>query len=157
MNLHLPRSLRAGAGIVLLSLSLASAAAPAVLAAKPSGVVKHSLTARHIQQLTVTITATGGTVWGTVTARYTYQGHTVQRTTSQAVSTITVPRGVTVHLQQRPASASIWPFKHWTVGQGAKASTTGAATLSLKMNRNYQVTALYILQTSSGGYGGYLR
>jgi hypothetical protein len=155
MNLHLPRSLRAGTGILLLALSLASAAAPVALAAQPSGRVVHSPAAKHTQRLTIHITATGSTVWGTVTVHYAYRGHTVQHSTSQAVSTFTVPRGVTVHLQQQPASASIWPFKQWTIGQGSKASTTGAPALSFKMNHNYQVTALYILQTSSGGNGGY--
>ena len=157
MNMHLLRSLRTGAGIVLLALGLVSVAAPAALAAQPTRVVTHAVTAKHTQQLTVNITATGGTVWGTVTVRYTYKGHTVTRATSQTVSTFTIPRGVTVHLQQQPASASSWPFKQWTIGQGAKSSTTGAAALSFKMNHNYQATALYIFQASSGGYGGYFR
>jgi hypothetical protein len=157
MNLHLLRSLRTGAGILLLALGVVSVAAPAALAAQSMGAVTHVVTAKHSQRLTVNITATGGTVWGTVTVRYTFQGHTVTRATSQAASTFTIPRGVTVHLQQQPSSASNWPFKQWTIGQRSKASSTGAAAVSFKMNHNYQATALYIFQTSSGGYGGYFR
>ena len=87
-------------------LGLASVAAPATLAAPLPVGATHARVAQHVQQLTIHITATDGTVWGTDTVRYTYHGRPVQRSTSQAVSTIAVPRGVTAHLMQQPYSAS---------------------------------------------------
>lgn len=157
MNMHLRRSLRAGAGIAVLALSLTSAAAPMALAAQPAHATAHSSTAKHAQQLTINITATGGTVWGSVSVQYVYQGHTVKKTTNQAHSTFSIPRGVTVHVVQQPSSASNWPFKQWTIGQGSKNSTTGASTVAIKVTHNVQLTAVYVFQSSSSGYGGYLR
>ncbi|MBV9282487.1 MAG: hypothetical protein JOZ41_20605 [Chloroflexi bacterium] len=135
-----PRSLRAAA--VLLALGLTSATAPA-LAAGPSAHASPAVAANHLQQLTINITTTGSTVWGTVTVRYTYRGHTVQRSTSQALATFAIPRGVTVHLAQRPLNAITWPFEEWTITRGAQTSDRSAAATSFKMTGNYQVTAVY--------------
>lgn len=155
MTFPVLRSLRTAFGPALLALGLASVAAPSTLAYPSRVEATHARSAQHVQRLTIHITATGDTVWGTVTVRYTYHGRVVRRSTSQAVSTIALPRGVTVHLTQQAYSTSSWPFKQWTVTEGQRSSILGASTVTLKANRNYQVTALYVLATASGGYGGY--
>jgi len=134
------RSLQATA--LLLALSSAFAAAPA-LAAQPSAHAPHAAVAPHLEQLTIRITTTGSTVWGAVTVRYTYHGHTVQRSTSQALSTFEIPHGVTVHLKQQPLNAVTWPFEQWTIIRGGHTSDRAAAVTSFKMTQGYQVTAVY--------------
>lgn len=141
MTPRFPRSLRA-AGL-LLTLAVASAVAPAVLAAGPATRASHVAATQRLQELTIHITATGGTIWGTVTVRYTYQGRTVQRSTNHALTVLQIPRGVTVHLSQRPLDAITWPFEQWTIVRGAQTLDRPAATISFKMSRNYQVTAVY--------------
>jgi hypothetical protein len=127
---------------LLLALSLTSVAAP-VLAASPSARASHAPAAVHAQQLTIDITTTGSTVWGTVTARYAYKGHTVSRSTRQSASTFTVPRGVTVHLTQKPLNSVTWPFEQWTIVRGAQTVNRSVGSTTVKVNHNLKVTAVY--------------
>ncbi|HUY07978.1 MAG TPA: hypothetical protein VMW80_00790 [Candidatus Dormibacteraeota bacterium] len=88
-------------------------------------------------RLTVTITTTSGTTWGTVTA--TSGGASF--TFGQATRTIGIPCGATVKLTELPTDSNSWPFHGWRVG--AK-KVTGTSTSTVVSGAD-AVDAVYVL------------
>jgi predicted lipoprotein with Yx(FWY)xxD motif len=103
------------------------------------------LAATAIERLVVRITATDGTVWGRVTARYSYAGRHTQLSCAQATCSFLVPYGVTVHLRQTAIDAATWPFKQWQIRAKAGATRRMQGSASLRMVTNYRVRAIYVL------------
>src|SRR5690348_16523953 len=69
----------------------------------------------HMSPVSIAITATGGTVWGTVIARYKMGQKSSKHACSAASCTLQVPTGVTLHLSQTPRNTATWPFKGWQI------------------------------------------
>ena len=134
----------------LLSVGLGSGA----IAASPQATAHgHAL---RMSSVKIAITATGGTVWGTVSASYTYQRHTTRRSCSAASCTLRVPQGVTLRLSQAAKSTATWPFQDWQVTAHQRRQTVMGSSIAVKVTGNTSVTAVYVLQSqSSSGNGGY--
>ncbi len=114
------------------------------LAATPSGV---PLAATPAERLAIRITTTGSTVWGRVTARYTYNQRQVLLTCSKRTCTWLVPHGVKVRLTQTPTSATTWPFKDWEIKAmhtAMKPQLVSKASTLLKMKNSYRVNVVYV-------------
>jgi hypothetical protein len=94
--------------------------------------------------LTVNITASGSTVWGTVTATDNGTTHTL----AAASQVVSVPCGTSVSLTQKPSSPSTWPFQGWQ-SSAASVPTPTAATIHLTVTGPTTVTAEYA--AGSGG------
>jgi hypothetical protein len=113
-------------------------------------------------KLVINITTTGGTVWGTVTAKYKSGSSTKTKTCAKTKCTWNLAINTKVKLSQAPTDSTTWPFKNWTVVKGRSTKTMTKATPTVKLTAlKVSVTALYILagsaQSSSnnnGGYGG---
>lgn len=109
--------------------------------------------------LSLRITTTGSTVWGTVTATYASSNKTTHRSCSAAVCSWRVPQGVTLHLTQTAADSATWPFHGWKVRTGGTTRTMMAGSIRLKVKGTTNVTAVYVLaqsqSSSSGSSGGY--
>ena len=99
--------------------------------------------------LTVDVTATGGTVWGAVTASY---GSTTQ-SLAAASQTLTVPCGTVVSLSELPVAASAWPFSGWTVTTASGSTTSVQQPLQVTVSGATTVTANYVLKSSNTGSG----
>ena len=132
----------------LLMCTLTSGA----LAASPQhAALRH---APRMDSVKITITATSGTVWGPVTAKYAYQRHTTQRSCSVASCALRIPQGVTLHLSQVARNRATWPFKDWlvTVLRSTRAMMTNV--IAMKVTGSMSVTAVYVVaQSSSSGNG----
>lgn len=103
--------------------------------------------------LTVDITATGGTVWGVVTAKAGGQTHTL----SQASQSLSVPCGSAVTLTQSPTNTATWPFASWTVNGDKGQFTNTRETvpdLQLKVDGDTTVTAVYTTPSGSSNSSG---
>ena len=87
-------------------------------------------------RLTVSITTTSGTTWGTVTAT---SGGT-SFTFGSANRTVSLPCGATANLKERPTDSNSWPFHDWQVGT---ERVTGTST-STVVNGADQVSAVYV-------------
>lgn len=87
-------------------------------------------------QLTVSITAASGTVWGSVTAAV--SGSTV--VFDGASRSITVPCGAKVELSERPTDSTDWPFHGWRVGTKTVAATRTSAVVTAAV----QVLAIFV-------------
>ena len=110
--------------------------------------------APRMDAVTVSITATSGTVWGSVSARYTYRHHTTHRSCSAASCTLQVPQGVVLHLSQVAHDSATWPFKDWQVTAQRGTRTMMSSAIAVKVTRSMSVTAVYVVaQSSSGGNG----
>ncbi|MGH2444161.1 MAG: COG4315 family predicted lipoprotein [Chloroflexota bacterium] len=109
------------------------------------------LAATRLMHLSIKITTTGSTVWGTVRSKYTWKGKHVTKTCSAASCSLKVPHGVKVHFSQTATNSSTWPFKDWEIAAGRHHSTIGKASTSMKIKHNSTVTAVYVLN-SGGGY-----
>lgn len=75
-------------------------------------------------RLSVSITESSGTVWGTVTA-------TAAGTTfvfDAATRSVPVACGTTVDLRERPTDSTNWPFYAWRLGS-RKVTSTSASTV----------------------------
>jgi hypothetical protein len=104
--------------------------------------------------VTLKITVTGSTVWGTVNAKYTFQQHTTTRSCSAASCRLHIPQGVTLHLSQTPADSATWPFQDWRVKSPQRTRTMSASSIKVKVTGTLSVKAIYVLAQSSstGGY-----
>lgn len=116
--------------------------------------------AAKMDAVKISITSTGGTVWGTVTAAYTYKHAATTRTCSAATCSLRIPAGVTARLSQTATDSSTWPFKSWKIASKGHKSTRTATTVKFKVTGKVSVTAIYVLAQSSssnngdnGGYG----
>jgi predicted lipoprotein with Yx(FWY)xxD motif len=121
-------------------------------------VVQNTLTplaATAVDRLAIHITATGSTVWGTVTVRYT-RGHSlVQQSCARSSCVLHVPHGAKVQLGQKATSTSSWPFKDWQISANRGTRTVTSASPSVKVNKSMSVTAVYVLaQTKSSSPPG---
>jgi hypothetical protein len=87
--------------------------------------------------LTVTITSSLGTTWGTVTAAE--GGSTF--TFGQATRTVGIPCGATVHLSERPTDSNSWPFHDWRVGTEKVIGTSTSTVVTGAV----EVNAVYVL------------
>lgn len=131
-------------GLSLLVMSIGTvSAAPAV-----SG--RHA--AARMDPVTITITNTGGTVWGSVTASYTYKHAKMTKTCTTATCALRIPQGVTARLSQTPTDSSTWPFQSWTINSKGHTSTKTSASVKLKVTGKIAVTAVYVLAQSSSPY-----
>jgi hypothetical protein len=88
-------------------------------------------------RLTVSITTTSGTTWGTVTA--TSGGATL--TFGQASRTVSLPCGATVKFTELPSDSNSWTFYGWRVGP---KSVTGSSTSTVVTGAE-MVDAVYVL------------
>lgn len=98
-------------------------------------------------KLTISITDTGGTVWGKVALHYASSSATC----SQATCTYQIPSGTKVQLAETPSSSSTWPFSKWTVMSPQGTTTKKGTSLQVTMQGNLTVTAVYVL---GSGYSG---
>lgn len=88
-------------------------------------------------RLTVSITSTAGTTWGTVTA--VSAGATL--TFAQASRTIGLPCGATVKFTELPTDSNSWTFYGWRVGpRSVSGSTTSTVVAGTET-----VEAVYVL------------
>jgi predicted lipoprotein with Yx(FWY)xxD motif len=104
------------------------------------------LAATVAERLTIGITTTGGTVWGKVVARYSYDQQQVVQVCSKRTCSFPVPHGVRVHLSQTPTDAMSWPFKNWELKglrTTARTQVVTTASTSFKMKRSYRVNVVY--------------
>jgi len=131
----------------------------AVLAASLSLTVAGTTRAAPVRvprsAITIYITQTSGTVWGTVTAAYTFKQRAYHRSLTAAKSTLTVPNGVKLHLSQTPTNASSWPFKKWTVTHNHKTNVVMSSSTTVKVAGKMSITAVYVLSQSGYTSPGY--
>lgn len=109
---------------------------PSILAAAPT------------VRLVVHITSTAGTVWGKVMLHYYDHHKRFNRVCTRRLCRLTVPRGVVVHLAQKPTNAASWPFQKWQIRvllKGMKPRAVMKRFAAFKMMRNTAVTAVYVL------------
>lgn len=136
--------LRMLALLALLAIpACASAALPAPTTA-PTATVQGAGAGSRTCTLTVQITASGSTVWGTVTAAY----DGTARTLSGATQVVSVPCGTSVTLTQKPNSPTTWPFKGWQAS-GVSVATPTAASIQVTVTGPTTITAEYV--AGSGG------
>jgi hypothetical protein len=152
MQSHLRSALPLIASITLLfTAGIGSPAAASAAGARAP--------APRMMAVTIHITSTSGTVWGTVAARYTYHKATTRRSCAAASCTLHIPKGVTAHLSQTATDSTTWPFQNWQVARNGHTSTMSGASIAVKVTGKLSVTAVYVLSSgsSSGGYssGGY--
>lgn len=124
--------------------------------AAPPRLVLHQQTAALIP-LTISITTTNGTVWGTVTARYNFRHHTTRLSCMTAICKFRVPHGVMLRLGQVTSDATTWPFKDWQVNADHHLKTMNAKSPTIKVTGSVSVTAVYVVagaQLSSYGSAG---
>jgi hypothetical protein len=115
-----------------------------------------------MNRLTIAITTTSGSVWGKVTARYTWSHKNALKSCSQTKCTFQIPHGAMLHVKQTATNTATWPFKDWVVKTSRGTATKMGSSVSMKMNANATVTAVYILKqtqssnsSSGSGSGGY--
>ena len=120
----------AGFAAIAASLLMALTVAPS-LAAQHGRVVK--------EQLTVKITNTGGTVWGTVSISPAQTGGKCKK----SKCLYKVAKGTHLKFSESATDASAWPFCHWRVNGKVKGSST---SISLTMpSKSAVVSAIYVL------------
>jgi hypothetical protein len=105
----------------------------------------HRHAAVRMNAVTIAITTTSGTVWGSVTAKYTYQHHLLSRSCAAASCTTRIPQGVTVHFSQTAKDSSTWPFKSWQLTANHKTRTVTSNAPAVKVNGPMIVSAVYVL------------
>ncbi|HEY6538327.1 MAG TPA: hypothetical protein VI138_04710 [Candidatus Dormibacteraeota bacterium] len=93
-------------------------------------------------QLTVAITSTGGTAWGTVTVLAVGRVFTFAR----AERTVTVPCGATVGFKERPTDSTDWPFQGWQLGKKMVVATSWRTVVTGAV----RVTAVYLAIATPG-------
>lgn len=98
--------------------------------------------------LTVDITTSASTPWGTVTAAYGSTSHSLD-TPNQ---TLRVPCGTAVTLSEIPASSGSWPFSGWTVATASGSTTSVQQPLQVTVSGATTVTANYVYKGMGGGY-----
>ncbi len=134
-------------------------ASAALLASGGSGALAAPSRAPHMDTVKVHITSTSGTVWGMVSASYTYRHATTRRSCAAASCTLHIPQGATAHLSQTATDTSTWPFQAWHVTVNGHTRTMTANSVKVKVTGKASITAVYVLSQSqsSGGYssGGY--
>lgn len=135
------------------ALSAAAAAGPAAAASPRSH--SNAPARTTMSAVTISITQTGGTVWGKVTATYTYKHHRSSRSCGAASCTFHIPRGVTMHLSQVATNSSTWPFKDWTVITGHKTKTMMGQSATVKVTGALSITAVYVVSQSGYSSPGY--
>ncbi|MGH7693150.1 MAG: hypothetical protein ACRENY_09220 [Candidatus Dormibacteria bacterium] len=111
-------------------LALAGCGAPGA----PRSAAPHA-SAGTACRLTVSITTSGGTTWGTVTVTAAGRHFTFGR----ATRSVRVPCGASVSLSQRPTNSTVAPFRGWEVGGTPVASSV----TSTVVNGAFLVRALY--------------
>jgi hypothetical protein len=129
---------------VLLSIVALLAIGGTAYAASPAGTSQRHAAVR-MNAVTIAITTTSGNVWGSVTAKYTYQHHLVSRSCAAASCTTRIPQGVTVHFSQSAKDSSTWPFKSWQLTTNHKTRTVTSSAPAVKVNGPMSVTAVYVL------------
>ncbi len=144
--------------------SLSALAAIALLVSSAAGAfasAPQAHTHASKDKLTLNITTTGSTVWGTVKASWKSGGKTTTKACSQSKCTWSLPASAKLKLTQSPLDSQTWPFKSWTVKEGGKTKTSSATSMTVKLTSSkVRVTALYVLagqqsNTRSNGNGGY--
>jgi predicted lipoprotein with Yx(FWY)xxD motif/plastocyanin len=107
------------------------------------------LAARPATLLTVHITKAAGTVWGTVSLRYSLAGKHFSATCSHGTCRLFVPQRATIHLTQKPTNAQTWPFQAWKVrASGGHTRVLKGQRLNVSMKHPMIVHATY----ATGGY-----
>lgn len=125
-----------------------------VLAASPRLTALHR--AAHIIPVTVSITTTGGTVWGTVTAKDTFRHRVTRYSCATAMCKLRVPRGVILHLNQVATDSATWPFKDWKIKTRHGVRSMKASAIAIRVTSSMSVAAIYVVagtQASSSGSG----
>ena len=99
--------------------------------------------------LTIKITQTTPTVWGTVTVS---SGAGASDSVTSANKVLKFPCGSALTLRESPAQATTWPFKDWVVngdqGKYANADQNGSS-FALTLNGSTTVIATYALISAS--------
>jgi|GEM_PF-5349371 len=148
----LRRALPLAVGLLVPLFAAACGSTPASSAPHPKSTASAHSSKGNTCALTVDITTTSGTTWGTVDVRY---GST-SKTASGASQTYTVPCGSSVSLTQSATSQATWPFSDWTISGDGSAAPSSPATgnsLTLTVSAPTTVTAVYVLPSSSSGGG----
>jgi len=105
-----------------------------------------TLAATPAVRLAIHITTTGTTVWGRVTARFSYDRRQTQQVCASATCQLAIPAGVMVRLTQSPTNPTTRPFKTWrisSIGAQSKPRTVATASASFRMKASYRVKAIY--------------
>ena len=98
-------------------------------------------------KLTVTITDTGGTVWGKVAVDYKSHGMMkMAGACKKATCTYMIPHMVRIHLTETPVDKMTWPFAHWNVmgATGNKPMRMGSKLTFEMMDHHATVNAVYV-------------
>jgi hypothetical protein len=98
-----------------------------------------------LSPVTISITTTNGTTWGTVTVKYTIRHQLTRHTCSAASCTLEIPKGVKVHLSQIPTNSGSWPFKDWQITAHRRMTTVMTASLVITVTGSTTVAAVYVL------------
>lgn len=103
------------------------------------------LAAAPAVRLTLHVTTTGRTVWGTIRVAYTFGGRHLKASCASRTCRLTVPAGVALHLRQRPTNAVTWPFRSWKIASGHARRLLRTVRTTLTIRRNTTVTAVYVV------------
>jgi len=118
-------------------LAVLSAVVLLLFAAMPVSAASHSKVTK--EQLTVKISNTGSTVWGTVALSPAQTGGKCKKSTCK----YKVAKGTALTLTETPTSASSWPFCGWKVNGKKKGNAT---TLNVTIpSKSTVVAAVYTL------------
>jgi plastocyanin len=147
----MPAMLRFGLSTFISVLSVLVMSIGTVSAA-PTVTGRHAAARMDPVTITITITSTSGTVWGSVTAAYTYKNAKTTKTCSTSSCALRIPQGVTARLSQTPTDSSTWPFQSWTVNSKGHTRTKTNASIKLKVTGKTTVSAVYVLAQSSSPY-----
>jgi len=121
--------------LVIAATSLGILGAGTALAAPQHGRARTAAT--KYGTLTINITDTGGTVWGTVSAK------PLKKSCDKSKCTFTkIKIGTKITLTETPTDSSTWPFNGWTLNKKGAGSAT---TLTFKMAKTDNVTATYVV------------
>lgn len=116
------------------------------------GKVWFALPPAPMLKLTINVTNTGGTVWGTVKTSSTYHGTTSTSSCNLPSCTTQIHAGTKVHLSQTETNSATWVFQKWTLkaahGGFNKSNTSSSAVLLA--NDSYKIGAVYVVT----GYPG---
>ncbi|MDQ2745127.1 MAG: hypothetical protein M3Z66_22915 [Chloroflexota bacterium] len=134
----------------LLVIALCSAAL--YIPATAGAASPHRQSRVRMDQVTVRITATSGTVWGKVSARFREAGKYHAVSCRKSSCKLKVPNKTRIQLTQSPANNATWPFKDWVIKSQGKTRTSTSSAPSIKVSGAVTVTAVYVLHQSSSGY-----
>jgi hypothetical protein len=132
---------------VLVSAAVLLIGAGGVLAPPPQLAAARSVHSK-MDRLRVSITTTSGTVWGNVTASYSYRHKSIKRSCTATKCQLQIPNGAKMHLTQVPTDATTWPFKAWQIRSSKGTRTLTTRSIKVKMTGTLAITAVYVLSSS---------